>query len=291
MPRKRGGAGPVNPVTGRLQDYIPRRGDEKPTMGRRPDSAPQKWGGRSLISNWSSLATLGVRKSVTLITTGDIGIPQPVNVQLRFARNDQADTKPGNPVPPFDYPLHGSATQVIVRIRRGVDPSSSPTTDIYNLFVNDVLPIDIITSRFLGVEVEAAGDIGDDDVITWVEAIATPVHEIGAKNQIHPWDVAQNPGFIATSATATTLLGANSDRVQFFIVNTSTNADLLVQLGKGPNDDDPTWLPNPLGTFVLPRNNFFTYESPCPCGFKGTVFGIWSNAGDGGAIIHEGTVY
>jgi len=287
-------AGAVS-ARGKLQDFIPRFGDPDPSMGKRNDSAAQKWGGRFLISNFKALTDRGVRKNVTVITTGDLGMTAPINVQLRWARNDGANpnAKAGNPVPPFLYPLHGSATKVKVRVRRGIDPTSSVTVDEYELGVNDVLPIDNITARWLGVEVEAIGANPPvpDDTTTWVEAIATPVTNVGPKNEIHPWDVAQNPIFRATSAAATTLLAANSDRVQFFIVNTSTNADLLVQLGLGPNGNNPVFGASPKGTFVLPRNNFFTYESPCPCGFKGTVFGIWSNAGDGGAIVHEGTVY
>ena len=137
----------------------------------------------------------------------------------------------------------------------------------------------------------AAGVPQVDTTTAWVEAICSPVQNIGPTNEIHPWAVSDNSAFKATTAVATTLLAPNTQRVQFFIQNTSTNADLLLQFGLGPNGDVPVFGATPTGTFILPRNIFAVYESPCPCGFKGTVFGIWSNVGDGGAIVHQGFVF
>lgn len=277
---------------GQLTDYIPRPGDPRPTVGRRPDSRSQKWGGRFLISNVPATNALGIPSQVTVIQTGDLTLPTPVNIQLRFAANGANR----QPILPFLYPLPGVAPSVTVTIRRGVDPSSSPTIDTYTLLTNDVLPIDMVTARDLGVEVSAQAPA---DVTVWVEAIAAPVHDIGPVNKVQPWFFSQNPTFIATNPAPVSLLAPNSDRVQFFICNTSTNADLLVQLGRGPNLALPQWLPFPLGSFILPRNRFAVYESPAPVCFKGTpgdgvrgsVYGIWSNAGDGGAMIHEGTAF
>jgi hypothetical protein len=262
---------------------VARLGKARAALGSQRD---QKWGGRYLISDDAALNNTGTPRRVTILNTGDLGIPTPINVQLRFALNIAANRQPALP---FVYPCHGGISLVRVTVRRGVDETSGMTTDIYNLSVNDVLPIDIITARLLQVEVEVTG-FGSGST-TWVEAIATPVSEIGPINQVHPWSVPRNPAFIATTAAETTLLAANSDRGQFFIVNTSTDADLMVQLGKGPNGLGPTWGPPPRGTYVLPRNMFAVYESPTPAGYKGTVFGIWSGAGTGGALIHEGTVF
>jgi len=293
--------------TGRLKDFHRRPGDPRTAeRGVLPSSA-QKWGARTLLSNFRSLnqpATgtgasenvKGVVKRATFIRTPDLGVPNPLNVQIRFAANDGGNVTRGNPVLPFQYPLVGSAQHIKVTVRRGIDPSSSPTIDDYFIGVNEVFPIDTITGRELGVEIEAVGPPGDlgqvDTTTAWVEAICSPVRNIGPTNEIHPWAVAQNTSFTAANPAATTLLAANSQRVQFFIVNHSTNSDLMIQLGKGPNNSDPRWLPTPLGTYVLPKNNFFVYESPCPCGFKGTVFGIWDQAiPDGGATVHEGVVF
>jgi hypothetical protein len=262
---------------------VARLGNPRAAMGSQRD---RKWGGRYLISDDAALNAIGTPRRVTIITTGDLGVPTPVNVQLRFAVNIAANRQPALP---FLYPCHGGISLVRVTVRRGVDETSGMTTDVYNLSVNDVLPIDIITARLLSVEVEVTGF--GSGTTTWVEAIATPVNNIGALNQVHPWAVAQNPTFVAATAAATTLLAANSDRVQFFIVNTSTDADLMIQLGLGPNGLTPLWLPTPRGTYVLPRNMFAVYESPTPAGFKGTVFGIWTAAPTGGALVHEGTAF
>jgi len=291
---------------GRLEDFRHRTGDERSGAPGMDPSAAQKWGAITLLSNFASLNqpgtgtaanenVRGVVRRATFVRTPDLGEPMPLNLQIRFARNSTTNVKRGNPVLPFNYPLVGSATRMKVTIRRGIDPSSAPTIDDYFIGTNQVLPIDTITARQLGVEIEAVGPDPTPEqrntTTAWVEAICSPVTNIGPTNEIHPWAVATNPAFIATNPGGTSLLAANSQRVQFFIQNTSTNADLLLQFGLGPNGNPPVFGATPTGTFVLPRNIFAVYESPCPCGFKGTVFGIWSNAGDGGAIIHSGLVF
>jgi len=291
--------------SGHLEDFRHRQGDERSGSPGVAPGAAQKWGARTLLSNFQSLNQPAVGtgernpkptvKRATFVRTQDLGVPMPLNLQVRFAVNDQGNVRRGNPILPFEYPLVGSATRIKVTIRRGIDPSSSPTIDDYFIGVNEVLPIDTITARELGVEIEAVGPAAipndPDSTTAWVEAICSPVQDIGPTNKIHPWAVADNPAFKATSATASALLAANTQRVQFFIQNTSTNADLLLQFGLGPNNDVPVFGATPKGSFILPRNIFAVYESPCPCGFKGTVFGIWSNAGDGGAIVHQGLVF
>ncbi len=281
---------------GELRDFIPRPGDPVPTVGRRNDSARQKWGGRYLISNL--IDNVGAR--ATVISTGNLILPTSLNVQLRWSRNvTLSGTR--QPELPFTYPVHGGVVVATVHVRRSVDPTSPPTQDTYSLGPNDVFPIDMITARELGVDVELP-NVGSGST-TWVEAICTPVHDVGPTNKVYPYNVAQNPRFVATTIMPTALLTPNSDRVQFFITNTSTNADLLLQFGAGPNLALPTWAPNPLGTLILPRNQFACYESMSPFTFKGRpnpdasppirgqVYGVWSNAGDGGAMIYEGTAF
>jgi hypothetical protein len=250
------------------------------------EKAGPRWGDRRLISDDAAQNNRGTNRRVVLVDTKDLGMPEAINIQIRFAANNAANNQP---VEPFTYPAPGAVSLVRITIRRGIDDQAGLTEDVFNLTVNDVLPIDIVTCRWLTVTAEVTG-FGSGTTV-WVEAIATPVHHIGPKNEAHPWDVSGNPDFKAASAAAITLLGANSDRVQFFVVNTSTDADLLIQLGKGPNGLSPVFGATPKGTFILPRNMFAVYESPCPCGFKGAVFGIWSGAGTGGAIIHEGTAF
>ena len=298
MIRKPGGRGPIS-ERGTLQDFIPRPGDPPPSIPGRPDSKRQKWGGRVLLSDDAALQPFGIMPRATLISTGDLKVPTPINIQLRFANN----TGPTNrqPVLPFRYPVQGGTQACRVVIRRGTDPTASPTEDSYIMLPNDVLPIDTVTARELGVDVELNVPGAGAGSTMWVEAIATPIEDVGPTNKVYPYQVTQNPTFIATNAAAVALLPANSDRVQFFITNTSTDADLLLQFGLGPNLLLPAWLPNPRGTLILPRGTFAVYESFSPFTFKGvpavaaplrgTIYGIWSNAGNGGAMIHEGTAF
>lgn len=251
----------------------------------------QKWGGRYAISNWAADNNAGINRQVTCVQTGDLGEPVPLNLQIRFAGLASPVGQLGvSPVLPFQYPAVGSLSRVRVTIRRGSDPSASPTVDTYDVPTGFVLPIDIVTARSLGVEVEAVGFTADD-TRGFIEAIVAPVTTVGPRNTAYPWSAPEDASFIATSAVATSLLGANSDRQQFTICNTSTDADLMLQLGLGPSGDLPRWLPTPRGSFVLPRNQFAVYESPAGNCCKATIFGIWSNAGNGGALIHAGRTW
>lgn len=251
----------------------------------------QKWGGRYAISNWAADNNVGINRQVTCVQTGDLGEPTALNLQIRFAAlATPVGTLGVSPVMPFVYPAVGSMSRVRVTIRRGSDPSASPTVDTYDVPTGWTLPIDVVTARNLGVEVEAIGFVADD-TRGYIEAIVAPVTAIGPKNTSYPWSRPENAAFIATNAAAVSLLGENSDRQQFTICNTSTDADLMVQLGLGPSGDLPRWLPTPRGSFVLPRNMFAVYESPAGNCCKATIYGIWSNAGNGGALVHAGRTW
>lgn len=270
---------------------LPRVPGDSPVRGVRAT----KFGGRYAISNWVLDNNAGVPRQVTVIDTQDLGEPTPMNIQIRFANigTPIGDRAP-SPTLPFQYPATSGATFCRVKIRRSNDPSASPTVDVFDVPVGFVLPIDTVTAQKLGVEVEAfgvgaAGSV--DDTRCFVEAIATPVTNIGPKNTVYPWSAPENASFIATNAAAVSLLGANSDRQQFTLCNTSTDADLMIQLGLGPSGDLPRWLPTPRGSFVLPRNMFATYESPPGNCCKATIYGIWSNAGNGGVLVHAGRTW
>ena len=285
----------MNPISrsGKLQDYIHRPGDGNPDdFKKRGNSSRQLWGSRAFISNFIADNNLGAPKTRTLVETPTFDEPTPINVQLRFA----AATPGPNPQPilPFLYTQPGAMTRVITSVRRGIDEQASPTMDTYNTAPGDVLPFDIVTAKQLGIDCTASSFAPGgnfDDTRGFVEMIATPVCVVGPKNNSYPYDVAANPSFKTTAATPFALLTPNPQRIQFFVVNTSTDADLLLQFGVGPNGNLPTWAPNPNGTLVLPRGGFAVYESPTPMCFKGTVWGIWSNVGNGGAMLYEGNVY
>ena len=108
------------------------------------------------------------------------------------------------------------------------------STVTYNTAPGDVLPFDIVTAKQLGIDCTASSFAPGgnfDDTRGFVEMIATPVCVVGPKNNSYPYDVAANPSFKTTAATPFALLTPNPQRIQFFVVNTSTDADLLLQFG------------------------------------------------------------
>jgi hypothetical protein len=280
-----------------LRDFIPRPGDARPTIGRRNDSAAQKWGGRFLLSNDPAVIGTNVGRHATLVSTGDLGLPTPVSVQLRFAPNIAGPGGINAPLLPFRNAVVGGVNKWIVSVRRGVDQTAPVTQDDYNLFVGvpsgDTLPFDVVTVRTLGVDIEAA-DLGSTGS-AWVEAVAAPVCHIGAKSVVHPWDIVSVQSAHALAA-AQVVIVANQDRAQFYLCNTSTNSDMLIGFVAETPDQVvppgalPVW-PATRGAFVLPRNQFAVYESPAGNVFKGHVTAVRSGAGDGFLLATEGTIY
>lgn len=289
---------PIDPRTGQLQDYIPRRGDPDPNL--RPGlTSRQKWGGRSLLSNDPAVPRPASSRQ-TLIATGDLGLVRTLNVQLRFAVNGPAN----QPVLPFRYAAPPANATIKVTVRRGVDPTSGVTDDTYIVegTTANLFPIDMISARTLGVDVEAISDPAGNMTTVWVEAIATPVDYPGPMNLVHPWGIVNKQITFSGIAGGAISLRQNSDRVQFFIVNAATDADFYIGFKSAdftlpaqviPAGDFPTIGPPPTNTaLILPRGGFATYESPCPCGFKGDVLMRWSNASAAGfALITEGVAY
>jgi hypothetical protein len=289
--------------SGTLQDFLPRPGDPRPTIGNRNDSSAQKWGGRFLLSNDPVFNAQGVKNKVTLIATGDLGIPTPLSVQLRFAPN--IATSVGGvppkfthaPLLPFKNAVVGGVNRWLVTVRRGIDQTTPITEDQYNLFIGvpsgDTLPFDVATVRSLGVDIEATTLLGPG--LAWVEAVVAPVAHIGAKNVVHPWDIVSKQSAHALAASQVVLV-ANQDRAQFYLCNTSTNSDMLIGFISETPDQVvpagslPAW-PATRGAFVLPQNMFAVYESPTGNCFKGHVAAVRSGAGDGFLLATEGTVF
>ncbi len=284
----------VNTVTGQLKDFIPRPGDNLPN-NRGVGTVAQKWGGRQLFSNDPAL--LGVpqgqsKQRDTLIKIADMGQTKLLNIQLRFAPiiGGVAPNRNETPRLPFTYDVTGGVNKFRVYIRRTVDRTAGPIEDVFDLFPEDTLPCDIVLARELEVTVEALplGSPGQ----AWCEAAATCVDYPSPKNLVHPYDIVNTQRFEATTAVGVRLLPANKDRYHFTVCNTSTDADLLIGFASPQPDNGlppvPVW-PSTNGAFVLPRNQFAVYESPAAGCFKGNVMGVWSNAGNGGALIMEGT--
>jgi hypothetical protein len=234
----------------------------------------------------------GTVDSATVIDVRDLDRTYPINVQLQFASVDAA----GNPVLPFSpvWPFLGGGEKLDIIVRRGTDPNAGVVENDFTLQsfgtqAGDVWPFDVITARTLGIECRFSNGGAGADAI-WVQAIATIVDDVATRDKVIGWPTAISAGaggFIAAVATPgnALLLRQHAQRAQFFIVNTSTNADLLLGFGQAPSWAGPT------GNLILPANTAATYESPVG-GFRGEVRGSWNNgAPNGGALVTEGLYY
>lgn len=298
---------PVDPRTGELLDYIPRPGDPSyaQQMGKQRHSRANRWGNRVLLAvqpsnNTANLGTTQARNRATVVETGDLGIARPIAIQVRFALNGLG--KPGLPFAPLTPPLiSADVIQLRWTVRRGIDPSSTPTEDTYLQFLSqpagivygsiDRAPFDVIAARSLGIDVEIiqVGPTGSGpptvSVLTsnyWVEVVAYPIAVESEIQKMGAWFNVVGPRFQAASAASVLLASNHAARCQFIIANTSTNANLYVSFGA------PAVIPTS-ATLVLPAvPQFSVYESPID-GFRGPIYGIWDNAApNGGALVTEG---
>lgn len=269
-----------NEETGMLRDYIPRAGDPAPP-GASAHSAGQRgrrWGNVKLLSRLSE------DKFVTFVNTGDLGRVYPLNVQLKFAAPDAN----GGPTLPWSGRYTNLSGVVEVRIIRSADPDSAPIQETFTIdgslahppFVGGTIPFDTIMARNLTVSARTVGASIQD---TWAEVIASEVEDVATRAKVIGYPV-QRTKFYAASAALQQFLIAQPARASFIICNTSATATLLIGF-----DPATSWA-GPLGAFVLPANQFAQYEAPIG-GWRGDVFGIWTGALAGGALVTEGLYF
>jgi hypothetical protein len=249
------------------------------------------WGQRVLLSNIPALINGPpfAKMRATVIELPDCGRPRAIDVQMRFALNSTAAAN--NPLLPFSATWPSSPPQAALRVslRRGLDPQASVSLEskLIERFPQQ-FPWDILVQRNLGVDVDL---VGGTPTSVWIETVATPVNLPAFRDQIKGWNRALTGAggtnfFAAVASPAqVTLLEKNEARVQFFIVNTSTNADMIIDLGLGTGG--ASWA-GPTGSIVLPRNNFNTYESPIGGYSGGPITATWTAAPNGGALVTEG---
>lgn len=259
---------------GTLNDFDELRpGDPPPPNLLDPIRQRQGWG------SVRKLNRTGSNNKATMISIDDLGRSYPINVQLRFA----ADDGRGNPVLPWVNTYSDVSGNLDIMLRRGLSPDGSVTQNLFNIdgttgAPGSVLPFDIVTARSMGVDLQlnnAAADV-------WVEALATEVEDISTQNKILGWNSGRTL-FFAQAAIFSQFLFAHPNRVQFIICNTSTTGDLYLGFGVIP-------VIGGVGTMVLPKNTFATYESPVG-GWRGDVFGVWDVAGAGTALVTEGVFF
>lgn len=275
---------------GDLQDYIGRTGDPSPaTIRPGHPSRRQRWGNRVKLSNNPNGVFGPAKGSATVIDTGDLGRTHLFLVQMRFA----AIAADGTPALPFfdEWPL--SNTTLTINVRRGVDDLAPVAIDQFVMGQNgvgDTLPFDVLAARDIGVDLVLGNPAGQTSL--WVEAITTIVTTPPIEAEVIGWPLRFGGTQIAAVATPgnVRLMASHNARAQFIIVNTSTNADLILSLDKSviPATGSATWGPPPVGSIILPKNVFATYESPVG-GWRGEVWGSWNNAApDNGAMVTEG---
>jgi hypothetical protein len=285
--------GLINPHTGQLEDFAEIPGDLPPEAF--DQSNMQRWGARIRVS--TDNVALGSPNAATVISTGDLGRSYPIDVQFRFALSDASTGQPVLPWSPV-WPFLGGPENLLIKVRRVTDPTASFTEDDFVLqsfgtVAGATVPFDILLSRNLGIDVQFSNGGAPAETI-WVEALATIVTVPSKLNTIQGWSqsaAAGLGGFVAATATPgnSLLLRAMPQRVQFSIVNTSTNADLILGFNQAPQ-----WT-GPVGNIILPAyvagTHVSTYESPVG-GFTGEVRGSWNNAApNGGALVTEGSYF
>lgn len=262
---------------------------------REPGNSRILWGKRVLlvtdpVGYAPYLAGHAPKNVDTIVDTGKLAQSMPVHVTVRFAA---ASTDNGAPILPFTENVvstAGNGVGLYFAIRRGVDMLAPTTVDRYimpvgaNNFTRDRVPFDVVESRELGVDVEllCPGNPTNPATALWVEAIATPVDYPSPQKVFPGYTGVMVPLPVAASPAAVILMPPRAGRRQFYIVNTSTNANLWVLFGDFAVVGQ--------STVVLPANQFATYESPVGC-FTGLVTGIWDNAApNGAAMVTEGIV-
>jgi hypothetical protein len=276
---------------GNLEDFIPHAGD--PAYVAKITSKAQRWGSRYLLSTDPALLNLqsGIaRNKATAIDTGTLPRTCQIHTQMRFALNGP-NNGPILPFTPFCPLLTGIFASLQVNVRRGADEQAPSTADVFGVDqAVGVLPFDILPARSLGIDLTLVSPGGFSTV--WVETISTIVNEPATRDKIIGWprlSAATAPQALVAavaSPASVQFFRDRADRVQFIIVNTSTNANLILSFGTA----DATWV-GPVGAIVLPMNGFFSYESPVG-GWRGRVTGSWNHAApNGGALVTEGVYY
>ena len=294
---------PLIDERGRLDDFEGGfLGESRQAMeATREGGRRRRWGNRQLLSVMPDqnphLGGLVTKTSATLVDTGDLGRAYPINVQVRFALVQAANGQPIMPftdLNPFVGGLAGPGVRMTMTIRRGVDPQAPTTQDLYDMpdvrTVQDAAPFDTIVARSLGLDVGLTMVGGTDaqrkQANVWVEAVAVVNDQVGVRDTLPGYlDLIDLlTAFVPANAASVLLAKKHVARCQFFVCNTSKNADLYVLFDQLGLSADPTH-----ATMVLPAGGANVYESPIG-GWAGDVKGVWVGAPlDGGALVTTGT--
>jgi hypothetical protein len=121
----------------------------------------------------------------------------------------------------------------------------------------------------------------------WINVVATPVCQASPHALLTGWDGVAQQTFVAAVASPlfVELAPYRNTRRSIYVVNTSTNADLILAFGETQN---ASWV-GPVGAIVLPQNTFATWEAPADGVPYTRITASWNNpTPNGGCLITEG---
>jgi hypothetical protein len=226
------------------------------------------------VGRWGGVFTLQPGQSYAPVMTPMYPINIPIAYQIRFALS---------PAGPFTPVCPNGVDGVEITLIKSIDLKSGGANERFRILDGQSQPSCTIIARNLNITVRSIGGEGGANVTMQVSAC--PVAWVDCQ------DVAGTPAssyastvstFVPAAVGPVTLLAANAARAQWFVQNTSTNADMILKLGTGASFTGPS------GTIILPRSSLGIYESPLD-GYLGIITAAWTAAPNGGAIVTEGT--
>lgn len=226
------------------------------------------------VGRWGGVFTLQPGQSYTPVLTPMFPVNIPIAYQIRFA------PRPAGPFTPI-VPL--GVDGVEVTLIKSIDLKSGGANERFILFDGMSQKTCTIIARNLAITLRSIGGEGGANVT--VQVSACPVAWVDCR------DVAGTPAssyltavetFVPAAVGPVTLLAAKATRAQWFVQNTSTNADMIIKLGTGAS-----WT-GPSGSIILPRGSLGIYESPLD-GYLGIVTAAWTASPNGGALVTEGS--
>lgn len=230
-------------------------------------------------SRWGSTVILKPQQSQTVISTEMFDSNIPIAVQLRWALNSHA---PYTPVFP-------GGTGARVELLKSIDLKAGAANESFDINPNQVQPFCVIICRQLAVTVKNLStsdpDSGDNVLL---HAAACVVQSVDCNDILafgNGYSKVTQQQFIQTqSSTPLLALAPNSRRAQFFVQNTSTDSDIIIQWGS-----DAGFGPPAKGVMILPAGIDGIYESPVGAWTGEVTISFSNGSGDGGALITEGS--
>lgn len=230
-------------------------------------------------ARWGSTVILKPQQAQTVIATEMFDSNIPIAVQLRWAANSRA---PYTPVFP-------GGTGARVELLKSVDLKAGAANESFDITANQTQPFCVVICRQLSVTVKNL-DTSDPDSGNNVllHAAACRVTNVDCNDLLgfgNGYQTISQQEFIQTQLSTPILaLAPNARRAQFFVQNTSSDSDVIIQWGL-----DAGFGPPAKGVMILPAGFNGVYESPLSAWTGAVTISFSNGTGDGGALITEGS--